>query len=231
MMQWVTDLLALQEVDMRIKNLKQRLSMIPQEIKSRNAELKKFEDKLKSKREELNKNSLSIKQVESSIKQKNDEINRLQSQSSQIKKNNEYQALMKQIDDVRAAIGELETKEIELLDRVQEDDNLYKEYEKEVKAESQSIHEEMGELNQMVAEIKEEVQKQEETRPALSKKLEPEVINIYSRLLAKAGQPLVKVSAGNCGHCHMKLIPQTMHNAQKGAIAICDQCAHMLYVD
>jgi predicted nucleic acid-binding Zn-ribbon protein len=230
MIQWVKNLLELQEVDMRIKSLEQRLALIPGEVASRQTEKKSALEILKNKREELNKNSMSIKQVESAIKQKLDNINRLQSQSAMVKKNNEYQALMKEIEELQSGISDLETRQLELMDKVQEDDDRYKEFEKQYKAQESSIDEELQELNDLTGEIKTKIAELQNSRAPLTKKLEPEILNIYTRLLQKPGQPLVSVVNGDCcGHCHMRLIPQTLHNAQKGAVTLCDQCAHMLY--
>lgn len=230
MVEWVKNLLELQEVDMRIKAMEKRLELIPGERTSRKSEIKDAEAELKVKREELNRNSMEIKKIESEVRQRNDAASRLSQQSNMVKKNTEYQALLKEIADVKAAVSELETREIELLDKVEEDNAAYREIEKQYKVRMQSCHDEMTELDQMVSEINEELAKLKAARAPFVSKLEADVLNIYNRLLPKAGQPLVMVTAGNCGHCHMKLIPQTLHNVQKGAVTICDQCAHLLYM-
>lgn len=230
MVQWVKDLLELQNVDMRIRGLIQRQAMIPKEIANLKNDAASADEELKTKRENANKTTLEIKQLESQIKQKNDHIAKLQVQSSMVKKNTEYQAMMKEIEDIKAAISDLETSVIELLDKSEQSVADFKEVEKQAKAQKQSIEEEIKELEQTVVEIKEEIARQQDARTPLSSKLESDVLNRYNRLLKSNGMPLVKIDNGICGHCHLRVIPQTLHEVNKGAVTACENCGHLVYV-
>ena len=229
MVQWVKDLLELQNVDMRIRGLIQRQNMIPKEIVNLRNDLQRIDEELKAKREESNKTGLEIRQVESRIKQKNDHIAKLQAQSNMVKKNTEYQAMMKEIEDVKAAISDLETVVIGLLDKAEECGTAFKDVEKQAKARKQSVEEEIGELEQLVDELKEEIARQQEMRSPLTSKLESDILNRYNRLLKTSGIPLVKIENGICGHCHLRVIPQTLHEVNKGTVTACENCGHLVY--
>ncbi|MDD3118061.1 MAG: hypothetical protein PHQ27_02680 [Victivallales bacterium] len=229
MVQWVNDLLVLQNVDMRIRGLIQRQGMIPQEIVRLRKEIATVAEGLKSARENANKTSLEIKSLESQIKQKNEHIAKLQVQSGMVKKNTEYQAMMKEITELKSGISDLETREIELLDQADERKNAFRNTEKEANAKKQSLEEEIQELQQLTGELKEEIARQQEARVPLVAKLDTDVLTRYNRLLKATGTPLVKIDNGICGHCHLKVIPQTLHEVGKGAVTTCENCGHLVY--
>jgi len=216
MVQWVNDLLALQNVDMRIRGLVQRQGMIPKEIGRLRNDILATEAELKAAREDANKTAMEIKKLESLISQKNDQIAKLQVQSSMVKKNTEYQAMMKGIEEVKNGISDLETQVIELLDQAEEKNLAGKNAEKETKARKQSLEDEIRELEQLTGELAEEIARLQESRHPLAAKLETDILTRYMRLLKSSGIPLVKIENGICGHCHLRVIPQTLHEVGRG---------------
>ena len=54
------------------------------------------------------------------IKSYGEEVDKLQKQSSMVKKNDEYKALLKEISNAKAKISDLETRELELMDQMDE---------------------------------------------------------------------------------------------------------------
>jgi predicted nucleic acid-binding Zn-ribbon protein len=232
MKQWIENLLALQDVDMRIKNLKLRLEMMPKEKQNLNQKMQDQQAKLALGKESYQKTELAIKQTESEIAKVNDSINQLQQKSSLVKKNTEYKAMMTEIENFKSKISDFETKEITLLDQLEVQKEEFKEFEKQFNAEKNSIKEEIEELDQHIAEINEEVASLKNGRADFEKRIETSVLSIYNRLLKANGTPLVKVSeSGICGNCHLKITPQTWTEAKKGAVINCDNCSHLIYIE
>jgi predicted nucleic acid-binding Zn-ribbon protein len=232
MKDWIENLLALQEVDIRIRQLKQRLELLPNEKRTIEEQQQKDEIELKSSKEKSLKAELDIKQVESEIAKVNEEIQRLQKQSVMVKKNNEYKALMTEIDHCKEKISDFETKEITLLDELEKDKNEYNEIEKNFAAKTRSLKEELAELNEIGQDIGAEIENMKNSRKPLQAKIEPDILNAYNRILAKGrGTPLIKVHDGNCGNCHLKLIPQTLNQTKKAVLTMCENCSHLLYIE
>jgi uncharacterized protein len=231
MKEWIGHLIALQDIDMRIRRMQMRLKLLPNEKIKLTEERKVADEELKSKSEKSKKCELDIKKVESEISQFNAEISKLQSQSVMIKKNEEYRALLKEIGDRNEKISECETKEIMLMDELEEDMSEFREYQKQHHARTKAIEDELNELSTMEDELKEEIIRQRRGRKGFESKLTVDVLSIYNRLLKRKGTPFVKIHKGNCGNCHLKLIPQTSAEAKKGAIVTCENCAHMLYIE
>lgn len=231
MKKWIEDLLALQTIDMAIRNMKIRLEMLPKEKSSLEAEQKKEEAELKSKSENSKKTELSVKQVESSIAQINDSIKKIMANSAMVKKNNEYQAMMSEIQQNKAKISDLETEEINLLDELEKAKAGFKEFEKQYHAKVKTIKENLSELQLLEREVREEINRLIAERGTKEGAIGQDILRVYSRLRKASGDPLVKVNNDICGNCHLKLTPQTLTETRKGSVITCDNCQHLLYIE
>jgi uncharacterized protein len=232
MKQWIESLLALQKVDMRIINLHLRLKMIPSEITKLKDKKANTESSLAEAKSSMQKTGLDIKQTESAIAAINTKIEQLQQQSSLVKKNTEYKAMLSQIDTQKGKISEHETTMLLLFDQDEENKEKYKEITKEFEAEKGAISEEIDELTALSGEIKTEVKQLMDSRAPLESRVDSTVLAQYKRLLKAKKAPLAKVnSAGTCSSCHLKITPQTMTETKKEAVVYCDNCSCLLYLE
>jgi len=231
MKQWIEDLLKLQECDIRIRQLSTRLEMIPIEIQKIENDIKNKDEELKKKKEVGMHTELEIKQVESDIMKQVDEIERLQKQSVMVKKNDEYRALMKEINNAKNKISNFETRELELMD---EKDNFHKNRKKEEKIardKENTLNEEKADLLDLEIRLKKEIENINAGRNSLCDNIQEELLGKYTRLLNKGvGKPLVEIHDGNCGNCHLRLTPQTVNSTSKGEQIPCENCGHLLYM-
>ncbi|MFA6714436.1 MAG: C4-type zinc ribbon domain-containing protein [Victivallaceae bacterium] len=229
---WIENLLALQKVDMRIINLHLRLKMIPGEIAKLKQKIGSTEANIAEAKNSMQKTGLEIKQTESAIAELNKKIEHLQQQSSLVKKNTEYQAMLVQIDNLKTKISEHETAMLMLFDQDEANKEKFKELEKEFNAEKGGIEEEINELAELESEIKAEIKQLMKNRQPLETRIDSAVLPQYKRLLQTGRPPLVKVNAsGICGNCHLKITPQTMTETKKEAVVYCDNCSCLLYLE
>lgn len=227
---WIEDLLSLQETDIRIRQLSTRLEMVPIEIQKIEKEIEDLKEELKKSKEAGLTTEMEIKQVESEIMKYNDEIQRLQKQSVMVKKNDEYRALMKEIDNAKNKISNLETRELELMDIKDEFRKTRKNDEKIAQDKEKTLNEETKDLIELEGRLKKEIENLENGRNPLCDKIEDELLEKYQKLIHKGvGKPLVEIHDGNCGNCHLRLTPQTINTASKGDQIPCENCGHLLY--
>ncbi len=231
MKDWIKNLLALQEADLRIRNLTIRWDMLPTEKKRMQDELEAEQKQLKESKASYQKTELEMKKVESAITAKNDKILQLQQQSAMVKKNNEYKALISEVDTCKSAISDLETKMLGLYDDQEAEQAEFRKLEKASIEKAKGVEGIIVEMTETEAELKEEIKRIEESRAALVSKVETPILHDYMRLLKRNnGVPVAKVNGENCGNCHLKLMPQTTTEARKGAFTRCENCAHILYL-
>lgn len=231
MKNWFAGLLELQNVDMRLRNLKLRQEMLPKELKSLDQEIVEINSKLKEENENIKKTELEIKKIEGNIALVNETIRKIQANSAMVKKNNEYQAMLHEIEQHKSNISDHESKEINLLDVLENQKNEHREQEKQSRSRIKNITENQAELKQLAEDVVSEIVTLNEERVQKTKQVDQELLSHYNRLLKSQGCPLVNVSNGICGNCHLKLTPQTLAETKKGAMAVCDNCQHLLYTN
>lgn len=228
---WVEKLLALQDLDMEIKKLKLRLTMLPKEAENLQKELAAIEGKVKAARSVKAEHELQLKKNENEIAELNSKIEKLQAQSELVKKNTEYQAMLGSIAMLKKSISDLETSQLELMEQLEKDNNSIRAAMAAVKPESTPLREELTELAELANDIKRRGRELVAQRPALRSMVDGEVLPRYEQILQKnAGQPLVAVEGDKCGNCHLRLTPQTLNSARAGNITFCDNCMHIIYI-
>lgn len=230
---WAEALLKLQRVDLKIRELEARLALLPKEM----TELKNKRDaavaEVNAAASAAKKIELERKGVESEIEKLNAENKRLQQQSAMVKKNTEYQAMLGTIALNEKKVGDLERRELELMDRFEEARKAYRKIRQDNEAAVNAIRAEFDELVAFAGDLKKEIAQLKEERPADIRGVDGETLARYNRLLAgKDGiAPLVRVENEICGSCHLRVTRQALTNMQKGAVTSCENCMHFIYLE
>ncbi|MBS1452780.1 MAG: hypothetical protein HP002_05270 [Lentisphaeria bacterium] len=223
----------LQRVDLKIRELEARLALLPKEM----TELKNKRDaavaEVNAAASAAKKIELERKGVESEIEKLNAENKRLQQQSAMVKKNTEYQAMLGTIALNEKKVGDLESRELELMDRFEEARKAYRKIRQDNEAAVNAIRAEFDELVAFAGDLKKEIAQLKEERPADIRGVDGETLARYNRLLAgKDGiAPLVRVENEICGSCHLRVTRQALTNMQKGAVTSCENCMHFIYLE
>lgn len=181
---------------------------------------------------------LSVKHLESERKRleldaeaKKQQIEKYSLQQFQTKKNEEYRALAKEIENCKAAIVQLEDQQLDLMEKAE---GAQREVAKATAAfnESKKVVEqlvaEMGDKEQALARQLEELRANYET---LSSGIEEGGLSRYQRLRKTKGENgIVGIDRGVCGGCHMKLPIQIIRSCQAHQeIVTCSNCGRILY--
>lgn len=230
---WAEALLKLQRVDLKIRELEARLALLPKEM----TELKNKRDaavaEVNAAASAAKKIELERKGVESEIEKLNAENKRLQQQSAMVKKNTEYQAMLGTIALNEKKVGDLESRELELMDRFEEARKAYRKIRQDNEAAVNAIRAEFDELVAFAGDLKKEIAQLKEERPADIRGVDGETLARYNRLLVgKDGiAPLVRVENEICGSCHLRVTRQALTNMQKGAVTSCENCMHFIYLE
>jgi predicted nucleic acid-binding Zn-ribbon protein len=229
---WLDDLLRLQETDLRIRQLSTRLDMIPSEIQKIDNEIAKDEKELAKAKTSGDSLALEIKSVESDIMAQNDLIDKLRKQSVMIKKNDEYKAMMSEINAAQTKISHLETRELELMDKIDETKQEWRRLEKIASDKKVELEGEKNDLIELEGTLKKEIAQVSSVRPELEQRIDDDLLSLYTRLLSKGvGLPVAPVHNGICGNCHLQLTPQTINKARKAEQVPCENCGHLLRMD
>ena len=225
-------LLALQELDLRLRNLGIRVKLLPKELDDLKKELAGKKEAVAAAKEKLQRYELDIKQCESNIESEKEIICKLGAQSNMVKKNDEYNALLQEIEHHKEKVSEFETQEIELLDKIEEAREEFKSLEKNLVPVEKGLKEEMQEIIDLAGELKSEIAKVKEARIRAEAQVNAELLATYKRLLDKGqGTPVSKINDGSCSNCHLQVVPQIINQALKDGYAVCNNCGFLIYAE
>ncbi|MBM3251724.1 MAG: hypothetical protein FJZ11_02970 [Candidatus Omnitrophica bacterium] len=223
----------LQLIDTEIYSLKAELEEKPRKIEElqkqfeeKKAHLKELEDKSKQ-------IQVSRKTKEGELAAKEEEIKKLQTQLYQLKTNQEYQAMLKEIGSKNADKSILEEAILKFFD---EADSVNKEIEKEkshLAEEEKSFNQQKKEVDERIKVISERLATLEANRKQITPNIEKKILTRYERILKnRDGLAMVPVKNDACQGCFLNVPPQVINEIKlKKDLVICEACARILYLE
>ncbi|HTS17533.1 MAG TPA: C4-type zinc ribbon domain-containing protein [Verrucomicrobiae bacterium] len=224
-------LLVLQDRDRRIAQLKLERIRIPEQIVAADQQIKAESARLDGLRDEAKHIEADRKKLEVDADAKRAQIAKYRTQLTQIKSNTEYQALLKEIARVEQEIDEIETHELEVMEKSDQLQPAVKTEQSTLKEITAKVDAERGDLQKRLAMIDQELKQLAEERQQLAQQVDASALNRYERLMrSKSDFAIVPIRNGNCGGCHLSIPPQLVHNAKHGSdLTSCDYCGRILY--
>lgn len=226
----IRDLLALQDVDLRIRNLELKYKTIP-------GERAHLVEEFEAVRKVFSETTEAVQDIEKKIRAcqletagERENLKNYKIRSSTIRKPAEYEAAMTQIAGCEQRISDLETKEIALYDELEETKNAHRKAERSYKATGRLVQGEVRSLDALKEKILQEIREKAVESKRLEKNVAQSTLSQYKRMLASGkGEPLSPIRNGLCGNCSLSLPPMTVNEASKGIIVVCDNCSYLLY--
>ena len=230
MKQAIKDLLTLQAEDLRIRDLKNRLLSIPKERASLVAEFDVVRKWLEKAKQNKLKVEQAVKQQAATTQAAQENLRALMIKSTSVKKINEYNAILSEIETAKKNISDSETREIELMDEQEAAAQLLAKAERSYKATGRTVQAEVRELDSLKESIMKEIVEKEKLSEEYAKNVQPKYLDPYRRMLAAGkGSPVGTIRDGSCSNCNMKNSPQTAMHAKNGELVNCDNCSFFLY--
>jgi len=224
-------LLVLQDRDRRIAQLKAERTRIPEHVVAADQRLKDESTQLDSLRDEAKHIEAERKKLEIDAESRRGQIMKYKTQLFQIKSNTEYQALLKEIAKVEQEIDEVETRELELMERLDKLQPALKQEQATLKEITAKTEGEKADLKKRLGVIEDELAQLQAERQKLAQEIDGDALRRYDRLMhSKNDFAIVPIRNGNCGGCHLHIPPQLVHNAKHGDELIsCEYCGRILY--
>ena len=158
--------------------------------------------------------------------------NNLKKQQFETRKNEEYQALGNEVVRYGKEVDERETKELELMEKADQLHGTLAEVEESLTKLQIGVDEEIAMLNQRQTSLDAEKTEVQGKRDAEIAKLDEDLADLYDRLLASRGAPVVVAltPVAQCQGCHVKAISSIAVRVQGGKELVqCENCGRILY--
>ena len=228
----VEKLLVLQACDQEIRRLRKEVEDIPlrkQQIESR---LSVHQEGVTRAEHGLLEARARIKHLEGEIEAARQQVQKYRAQQLQIKSNDGYKALEKEIAMAQAAIRRLEDQELDAMEAVEVAKVQAAERREALEKETVRVTEEVQVFLRRSEGLGGELERKEAERRTLAADIDASWLSRYERLFAKQHDAAIAlVEHGTCGSCHMKLSPAQVVDARKAdTLTLCDFCGRMLYL-
>ena len=226
----IAHLIELQEIDSQLDDLNSLLGDLPKMVDDLNAQ----ENNLTSKVEEDKKRSkdinLSLSKSETANKTIQEKIDKLTDQLFLVTNNKQYDALTLEIDHLKE---KKENHESQILTHIEENEDLEKsidDNEKLLTELKSDLDVRRKKLEVALSETADEKAALENSREKQVSKIDPNTIQIYSKVIsARSGIAVVPLSGDSCGGCGAALPIQMASEIRGGKNHTCFNCGRFVY--
>lgn len=222
----------LQQVDLNILGLHQKLQSVPIKLKELDDRLQIHEQQLKAKEEALAEAEKEQRSKSAQLQMEQEQRGRYEAQLREVKTNKEYQALDKEINFLHQKEAEIEDVILEVMLQIDQLNNAVGEQEAAFNAEQAKNKVQRDQYEKEAADLKSQILEQQEERKRFLPTTAHDLMNRYREWFKRNRTGLISVVTDNaCSSCRISIPPQMLKEARKyEQIVLCASCKRILYV-
>ncbi len=224
-------LLVLQKMDDKIFLKEDELDLLPEENERLIAENQELEEKLRELTEAIEVKEAERAKREAIFQRGEEKLKSITGKQTAIKNKEEYQTLVREIDNIKRFNRELE----EEINEINRDIDIKRSeldlIEKDTKARIKENKEKIAANDEKIAKLDAELDKMFEERDRFAQSIRPVIFRKYQRIIeiSPNGKAVAVAKDYLCGNCNMKLPPQLYNNVLKASkLELCPNCQCIL---
>ncbi len=227
----VEELIALQELDQRIATQETAARAIPPLVRGLESRLQSARDAREAARGAYAGLEKTRRLKEGDLKQVEEQVKGKQARLWEIKKNEEYSAVLKEIELLKATRSALEEEILLLFDQIEEASRTVAAREGELKERDAEFARLRAAKETELTRLQQEVAEFTKQRAGRARRIEAGLLQSYTRLLkSRSGLAVVPVKDGSCSGCFVALTPQAHTEVRKAEVLMtCANCQRILY--
>ncbi len=227
----MTKMLILQDRDMKLQQVEGLLLSVPEERKACLVRIDEIKAKVEASKQKVRALETKAKGIESEIAAAEAQLVKYKNQQLMVKKNEEYKALIHEIEGAEARISALESDELEALYEVDSYRISQREEEKILNGQLDVEQGALGRLVEKEARVKGELDGARQAQSAAEAALDNPTRSKYRQVARGLKFPVVvELREHKCSGCHMRVSNAVDAEARAGKeITTCDNCGRILY--
>ncbi|MFZ0311837.1 MAG: C4-type zinc ribbon domain-containing protein [Candidatus Korobacteraceae bacterium] len=224
-------LLELQDVDLRMAALRAEIAALPKEVAQIEAKLAGTKAKVEAAQAAIKADDTARRKHESDIKDQQERISKYRDQSLKVKTNQEYKALLSEINQAEAEIAKSEDKVLEIMVAADTRKDSLKQAEATLKADTAENDREKEHARQQTAADQKQLAELSDQRQQLRSGVDEEALTHYDRVLKLRGSVMAAVYEDeSCSACRVRLRPQVFQDVTTNQqFVTCFYCNRILY--
>jgi hypothetical protein len=228
----IENLLRLEEADNQIRRLQDEIAELPKRVALIEQKLAGTKTQLEKAQAAAKTDEAARRKHETSITDLRTKISKYRDQSLEVKTNDQYKALLHEIQFAEQEIAATEDKILELMVGADTRAAEIKAAQAELKAETAEVEKEKEQARQRTAEDEKALAEWRGKRDQLRAAIDADLLRRYERVSKLRGSGLAEVRDHKCMGCQVMLRPQTYNEVRSGQHTVfCDSCQRILYMN
>jgi predicted nucleic acid-binding Zn-ribbon protein len=228
----VRNLVALQDVELKVASLQKQISEVPLKIQCFQTELNRL--KQEHEREVARSQELAKQRraLEGGVEMLSTKLSKLKDQQNAVKTNKEYTAILHEIQMAEEQIRNEEDKILEIMEENEQLEKTLKAAERDLNAKCAALQQDIRKHETSVPDLDAEVAKAQQTRREMEAGIEVYLLERYRKIAdARKGIALAEAKEELCTLCHVRIRPQVYADLkQTEEIHTCDSCSRILFL-
>ncbi|HEV2176898.1 MAG TPA: C4-type zinc ribbon domain-containing protein [Terriglobia bacterium] len=226
----VSTVIELQQTDQNLASLTAQRDAVPGRIAAVEAQLNDFLHAYEEHQRGLAANQKARREMEADIQAVREKIARHKDQLYEVKKNDQYKAMLHEIEGEEQNIRKIEDRVLENMEEAEQHAQYVKDAAAKLDGEKARVAAEVKQLQSERHAAEEERNRMEERRRALAASLGESVLALYEKTRKARGFAVAEVREGSCSGCHVRLRPQAYNEVrQSNSLHTCETCGRILY--
>ena len=227
-------LLLMHSRDRRLKTLKNDLEKLPGELEYMDKKIFEEKESIRLAMEEWKTLESKNNSLEKDILSHRDQIARQRNRQLEVKKNEEYQALEHEIANLESKIDELESEQIETLDKIDDARETADVAEKKIAQRVIELEKEREDRVAFGKQAEIDVQSLETQIVETREEVEPDFLSVYDRVSKIVSRPpyMAPLEDQKCSGCHLRVSNDVVSSVLvEKKLTQCDQCGRIVYIE
>jgi uncharacterized protein len=226
----IENLLRLQDADKEIRRLQDEVAELPKRVAAIERKLAGTKAGMEAAQAAVKADEATRRKYDTAIGDLRGKISKYRDQSLEVKTNEQYKALLHEIQFAEKEIAATEDKILELMLNADARDKEVKAAQAKLKAETAEIEKEKIEARQRTAEDEKLLTEWRAKRDQMRAGVSEDLLRHYERVSKFRGSGISEVRDHKCMACQVMLRPQIYNDVRTGQqTVVCDSCQRVLY--
>jgi len=221
----------LQGIETHTFHIAKKLKDIPAKLEEFDRRICEFEQDINKETETIDELKKQYRGHESDLKANLSKIKRSNEKLGSVKNNKEYQAILKEIDDIKVKNSEIEDNMLSCLDLIEETEKRIKSRKRDLAVFAREVEEEKEKVFAESLAGEQKLLELEEEKKHLMEKIDPEYFTKYNMVRDVVGlMAISQVKDAICLGCHVSIPPQRYNELQRfECLQYCPYCHRIIY--